>query len=84
MAIVRKQGTLTDLDDVVTHLQGAGVATRRLPEELVIWDEPLPRTPSGKIVRSRLVMDAPSKPSIVTSRLREAAPPVASQTAAKE
>jgi acyl-CoA synthetase (AMP-forming)/AMP-acid ligase II len=75
VAIVRKQGTLTDLNDVVTYLQGAGVATRRLPEELVIWDEPLPRTRSGKIVRSRLVIDAPSKPSIVTARLRDASPP---------
>jgi acyl-coenzyme A synthetase/AMP-(fatty) acid ligase len=29
----------------------------------VIWDDPLPRTPSGKIVRARLIMDAPGRPT---------------------
>jgi hypothetical protein len=37
---------------------------------LVIWDRPLPRTISGKIVRSRLAMEAPSKRSLVVARLQ--------------
>jgi acyl-CoA synthetase (AMP-forming)/AMP-acid ligase II len=84
VAVLCKQGSAIDLEDVVAHLQGGGVATRRLPEELVIWDEPLPRTASGKIVRSRLVMDAPAKPSIVAARLREATPPTACPSTARK
>jgi hypothetical protein len=57
------------LDDVVAYLVGAGTARRKLPEQLVTWDEPLPRTPSGKVVRSRLAMEAPGKPSDVVERL---------------
>jgi acyl-CoA synthetase (AMP-forming)/AMP-acid ligase II len=75
VAILPSQGAVINLEDVTTHLRSAGVATRRLPEELVLWDEPLPRTTSGKIVRSRLVMDAPSKASIVAPRLQPEAPP---------
>jgi acyl-CoA synthetase (AMP-forming)/AMP-acid ligase II len=75
LAIVPSEGAVLGLEDVAAHLRSTGVATRRLPEELVIWDEPLPRTASGKIVRSRLVMDAPSKSSIVAPRLRPEAPP---------
>jgi hypothetical protein len=36
----------------------------------VIWDGPLPRTASGKVVRSRLVMESPTKQSEVAKRLR--------------
>jgi acyl-CoA synthetase (AMP-forming)/AMP-acid ligase II len=71
VAVLPTQDAGVDLEGVVTHLRAAGVATRRLPEELVIWDEPLPRTATGKIVRSRLVMDAPSKVSIVASRVED-------------
>ena len=35
----------------------------------MIWDEPLPRTPSGKVVRSRLAMEAPGKSSELVERL---------------
>jgi acyl-CoA synthetase (AMP-forming)/AMP-acid ligase II len=85
VAVLPSRGAVFDLQDVVRHLRTAGVATRRLPEELVIWDEPLPRTASGKIVRSRLVMDAPSKPSKVADRLRpEPGFPSAGATTAKD
>jgi len=36
----------------------------------VIWNGPLPRTPSGKVVRSRLAMEAPGKRSQGVERLR--------------
>jgi acyl-CoA synthetase (AMP-forming)/AMP-acid ligase II len=81
VAILPSQEAVIDLEDVTTHLRSAGVATRRLPEELVLWDEPLPRTTSGKIVRSRLVMDAPSKPSIVAPRLQPEVSPNTVSTA---
>ena len=60
------------LDDVVAYLLANGVAQRKLPEQLVRWDGPLPRTPSGKIVRSRLVMESPAKDSDLAARLRPA------------
>ncbi len=58
------------LADVVAHLVAAGTARRKLPEQLVVWEEPLPRTPTGKVVRSRLVMEAASKTSELAPRLR--------------
>jgi acyl-CoA synthetase (AMP-forming)/AMP-acid ligase II len=69
VAILPSPGSGSNLDDVVNHLRVAGVPARRLPEELVIWDEPLPRTATGKIIRSRLVMDAPTKKSIKADRV---------------
>lgn len=72
VAVRLAPGATVTLDDVVGHLERAGTARRKLPEQLVTWDEPLPRTPSGKVVRSRLVMEAPAKPSDLADRL---APP---------
>ncbi len=63
--------TTVTLADAVAHLERAGIARRKLPEELVTWDGPLPRTPSGKVVRSRLVMESPGKPSEMVARVRK-------------
>jgi acyl-CoA synthetase (AMP-forming)/AMP-acid ligase II len=81
VAILPSEGAVIDLELVTSHLRSIGVATRRLPEQLVLWDGPLPRTTSGKIVRSRLVMDAPSKPSMVASRLQSEVSPSRGSTA---
>jgi acyl-CoA synthetase (AMP-forming)/AMP-acid ligase II len=70
VAVVAGDGVDVTLDDVLGHLRAAGVATRKLPEQMVLWDERLPRTASGKVVRSRLTMDAPSKRSMFVARLR--------------
>jgi hypothetical protein len=51
------------------YLLGKGVARRKLPEQLVRWDGPLPRTAFGKIIRSRLVMESPGKDSGLAPRL---------------
>jgi acyl-CoA synthetase (AMP-forming)/AMP-acid ligase II len=69
VAVQPEHGAAVTLEDVVGHLLGQGLATRNLPEELVIWDGPLPRTASGKVVRSRLVMEAPAKRSERAARL---------------
>jgi acyl-CoA synthetase (AMP-forming)/AMP-acid ligase II len=63
VAVHPEAGAHLALGDVTEHLTARGVARRKLPEQLVIWDEPLPRTPSGKVVRSRLVMEAPGRPT---------------------
>ncbi len=58
VAVCLDEGATVTLDTVVDHLVGKGLARRKLPEQLVIWDEALPRTPSGKVVRSRLAIEA--------------------------
>ena len=63
VAVHPEAGAHPTLGAVTEHLTARGVARRKLPEQLVIWDEPLPRTPSGKVVRSRLVMEAPGRPT---------------------
>jgi ABC-type cobalamin transport system permease subunit len=53
----------------VDHLVTAGVAVRKLPEQLVVWDRPLPRTASGKVVRSRLAVESAALPSTCADRV---------------
>ncbi|ABW12130.1 AMP-dependent synthetase and ligase [Parafrankia sp. EAN1pec] len=71
VAVAVAVGSIVTLDDVVAHLLTRGIAKRKLPEQLVRWDGPLPRTISGKVVRSRLVMESPAKDSDLAVRLRE-------------
>jgi acyl-CoA synthetase (AMP-forming)/AMP-acid ligase II len=73
VAVQPAGGAALTLDDVVAHLLAAGVARRKLPEQLVRWDGPLPRTASGKVVRSRLAMESPAKDSDLAPRLRDTA-----------
>ena len=73
VAVRLADGASLALDDVLACLLGKGVARRKLPEQLVRWDGPLPRTASGKIVRSRLVMESPAKDSDVAPRLGQGA-----------
>ncbi len=70
VAVRPEAGVTLSLDDIIAHLRAAGTARRKLPEQLVVWDGPLPRTASGKIVRSRLVREGSAKPSDFAARLR--------------
>ncbi|MCB0994183.1 MAG: long-chain fatty acid--CoA ligase, partial [Acidimicrobiales bacterium] len=63
-------GATVGLADVVGHLLAEGVARRKLPEQVVFWDDALPRTASGKVIRSQLVREAPGKRSEYAERLR--------------
>ncbi|WP_232425401.1 class I adenylate-forming enzyme family protein [Pseudofrankia inefficax] len=72
VAVLADEGVTITLDDVIEYLLGQGLAKRKLPEQLVRWDGPLPRTASGKVVRSRLVMEAPAKAGDLAPRLRQA------------
>jgi len=69
---LRVTGTPPSYDEVVAQLLAYGLAKGKLPEEIVIWDEPLPRNPSGKIVRARLRDHATSLRRAVAPRLRVA------------
>jgi len=70
VAVRPERGAVITLDRVCDHLRAEGMATHKLPEQLVVWDEPLPRTVSGKIVRSRLLMESPAKHNEYVARLR--------------
>jgi acyl-CoA synthetase (AMP-forming)/AMP-acid ligase II len=70
VAVRPERETVITLDRVCAHLRAEGTATRKLPEQVVVWDEPLPRTVSGKVVRSRLVMESPAKHNEYAPRLR--------------
>jgi acyl-CoA synthetase (AMP-forming)/AMP-acid ligase II len=69
VAVQVEPGAALTLDDVVAHLLAQGIAKRKLPEQLVRWEGPLPRTASGKVVRSQLVMETPAKTSDLAPRL---------------
>ena len=69
VAVRPEDGSEVPLEAVLEHLRSAGLATRKLPEQLVIWDGALPRTASGKIVRSRLALESADQTSLFASRL---------------
>jgi acyl-CoA synthetase (AMP-forming)/AMP-acid ligase II len=70
VAVVPEDGSEVTLEAVLTHLRAQGLATRKLPEQIVVWDGSLPRTASGKVIRAHLIMDAPSNRSEFVERLR--------------
>ncbi len=69
VAVQPEAGATIRLGDVVEHLRAGGIATRKLPEQLVVWDGPLPRTPSGKVVRSRLAGESAGRPCELAARV---------------
>ena len=69
VAVRPRAGSTLTLADVGAHLEAAGVARRKFPEQLVLWDEPLPRTESGKIVRARLATSSAGRPTELATRL---------------
>jgi acyl-CoA synthetase (AMP-forming)/AMP-acid ligase II len=70
MAVLPIDGAAVDFDAVMTALQHDGLATWKLPEELVIWDEPFPENATGKVLRHRLEEESESRPRVVAPRLR--------------
>ncbi|WP_319448776.1 MULTISPECIES: class I adenylate-forming enzyme family protein [unclassified Mycobacterium] len=62
---------VVEFDAVIGWLLAAGLAKRKLPEQIVVWDAPLPRTASGKIQR-RVVADGHQlRPALLAPRLRD-------------
>ncbi len=51
MAVRLSPGAVLTFDAMVDGLVAAGAAKWKIPEELVIWDEPFPETASGKVQR---------------------------------
>jgi acyl-CoA synthetase (AMP-forming)/AMP-acid ligase II len=57
-------------DDVIGQLRGSGLATWKLPEQIVVWDGPLPRTESGKVQRQAVADDVTERRTLFAPRLR--------------
>lgn len=71
VAIIPKSGARIAFDSVIGELRDAGLATWKLPEELVLWDEPFPENATGKILRSDLAKRSAGRPRMVAPRLQE-------------
>lgn len=54
--VVLRDGASLELEDVVAHLRSLNIATYKLPQRLEIVTS-LPRTPSGKVQKFRIVAD---------------------------
>jgi acyl-CoA synthetase (AMP-forming)/AMP-acid ligase II len=72
LALAVRDGTVRNLSypSVVEHLTLAGLAKWKLPEQIVLWDGPLPRTASGKINRRELSDESHHLRSLYAPRLR--------------
>ncbi len=70
MAVRLQPGADLPFESMVGGLVAAGVAKWKIPEELVVWDEPFPETASGKVQRNLLDERGAGRPRTLASRLR--------------
>jgi acyl-CoA synthetase (AMP-forming)/AMP-acid ligase II len=70
LAVVPEPGTTVTFDAISSWLLAAGLAKWKLPEQIVSWSGPLPRTESGKVQRHQLAKDLGRYPSLFAPRLR--------------
>jgi len=70
MAVRLQPGADLTFDAMVDGLVAAGAAKWKIPEELVVWDEPFPETASGKVQRNLLDDRGVGRPRTVAPRLR--------------
>ena len=70
MAVRLRSGADLPFASMVDGLVAAGAAKWKIPEELVVWDEPFPETASGKVQRTLLDERGAGRPRTVAPRLR--------------
>ncbi|MFI9254315.1 class I adenylate-forming enzyme family protein [Streptomyces sp. NPDC053069] len=74
LIVALREGTHMTLDDITAHLLTKGLATYKLPEQLVVLDQ-LPTTVTGKIARARLrAIPLPPLPAHPSRRAPERTP----------
>jgi len=71
MAVRPRSGATLTFDAMVDGLIAAGAAKWKIPEELVVWDEPFPETASGKVQRNLLEEGGAERPRTLAPRLRD-------------
>jgi acyl-CoA synthetase (AMP-forming)/AMP-acid ligase II len=69
---VRYSGVQASFAAITRQLRSAGLAAWKLPEQIVFWTEPLPRTSSGKVQRRAVAAGASGRPCEQAARLQEA------------
>ena len=72
MAVIPEPDASIDFDEVISGLLDAGLATWKLPEEIVIWDQDFPENATGKILRPQLAEQSAGRPRLVAPRLQGA------------
>jgi acyl-CoA synthetase (AMP-forming)/AMP-acid ligase II len=72
LAVCPKAAAPVLFEDVIAHLRAAGLTPWKLPEQIVVWDSPLPRTASGKISRTRVAELSAELPALFADRLSDA------------
>ena len=71
---IADQNASVSYEDVASQLRAYGLARSKLPEEVVVWHEPLPRNASGKVMRTMLGEQAGSKQRDCAPRLASRIP----------
>lgn len=69
LAVRPSPGVTIEFDTMMRALLDAGLAKRSLPEEVVIWDEPFPRTVTEKLSRAALAEESSRRPRMLVDRL---------------
>ncbi len=69
VAVVLEAGADVSLTDIATALLADGLPKYKLPEELVIWDQPLPLNANGKVERKTLHARSNGRPRRLADRL---------------
>jgi acyl-CoA synthetase (AMP-forming)/AMP-acid ligase II len=69
IALYAAEPDVIEFDAVTEWLLHAGLAKWKLPEQIVVWDRPLPRTQSGKIQRHLVADGHGRRTSLLAPRL---------------
>jgi acyl-CoA synthetase (AMP-forming)/AMP-acid ligase II len=69
LAVRPTEGVSLNLETVVDALLEHGITKRHLPEELIIWDEPFPKTVTEKLNRAALAEQSTGRQRHFASRL---------------
>jgi acyl-CoA synthetase (AMP-forming)/AMP-acid ligase II len=70
VAILSERPELIDFESIVNGLLTAGLPKWKLPEQIVLWNDPFPRTESGKVQRRILGERVDEHQSLFAARLR--------------
>jgi acyl-CoA synthetase (AMP-forming)/AMP-acid ligase II len=68
---VRLVSGVIEFEMMIDALLETGLGKRSLPEELVIWDEPFPRTATHKLSRVALAEESSRRPRLLADRLSQ-------------
>jgi acyl-CoA synthetase (AMP-forming)/AMP-acid ligase II len=74
LAVHAQDSGSISFDSVVGWLLDSGLAKWKLPEQVVVWDRPLPRTATGKIQRRLVASDPGPRRTLLAPRLRVPVP----------